>query len=228
MADHLDVPPALREIVARDLRPVSALPPPARRIIAVVPIALILLVAAVLVFGLRRDAPRLGLTLTWVASALQVAVGLLLTMAALREAVPGTTLPRRVAGAMTGTALIATIAITTLTWFSSPTRIAPGLVAYVWSVCVAGTVISALPVLAVAGWLVARAFPLRPRLAGALYGVGAGLIADAGWRLFCHFSDPVHVFGAHTLGVALVAVIATVGSGPKAHGSHIELELKQK
>ena len=30
-------------------------------------------------------------------------------------------------------------------------------------------------------------FPLRPRLAGALYGVGAGLMSDAGWRLFCHF-----------------------------------------
>ena len=228
MAEHLDVPPALREIVARDLRPVSPLPPPTRRIIAIVPIALILLVAAVLVFGLRRDAPRLGLALTWVASALQMAVGLLLTMAALREAVPGTTLSRRVSGAMIGTALIAVIAITTLTWFSSPTRIAPGFIAYVWSVCLAGTIISALPVLAVAGWLVARAFPLRPRLAGALYGIGAGLIADAGWRLFCHFSDPVHVFGAHTLGIAVVVLIAIVGSGPKAHGSHIELELKQK
>jgi hypothetical protein len=118
VAEHLDVPPALREIVARDLRPVSALPPPTRRIIAIVPIALILLVA--------------------------------------------------------------------------------------------------------------RAFPLRPRLAGALYGIGAGLIADAGWRLFCHFSDPVHVFGAHTLGIAVVVLIAIVGSGPRAHGSHIELELKQK
>ena len=72
--------------------------------------------------------------------------------------------------------------------------------AYVWGVCLTGTVVSALPALAVAGWLAARAFPLRPRLAGALYGVGAGLMADAGWRLFCHFSDPAHVFGAHTLG----------------------------
>ena len=42
-----------------------------------------------------------------------------------------------------------------------------------------------------------RAFPLRPRIAGALYGLGAGLMADAGWRLFCHFSNPAHVFGAH-------------------------------
>lgn len=219
MAERLDLPPALRETVARDLRPVTALPPPSRRIIAIIPIALLLLVASVVIFGLRRDASRLGLTLTWVASALQVALGLLLTMAALREAVPGTTLSRRVTGAIIGTALIAVIAITTLTWFVSPTMIAPGFVGYVWSVCVAGTVVSALPVLAVAGWLVARAFPLRPRLAGALYGIGAGLIADAGWRLFCHFSDPIHVFGAHTLGIAVVALIAIVGSRLKAQGS---------
>jgi hypothetical protein len=75
----------------------------------------------------------------------------------------------------------------------------------VWRVCVAGTVLSALPALAISGFLVARAFPLRPRLAGALYGVGAGLMADAGWRLFCHFSDPRHVFGAHMLGVVVCA-----------------------
>jgi hypothetical protein len=219
VAEGFDLPHALRETVARDLRPVTALPPPARRIIAIVPIALVLLFASVLIFGLRRDAPRLGATLTWIASALQVALGLLLTMAALREAVPGTTLSRRVIGAIIGTALIAVTAITTLTWFASPTTIAPGFVAYVWSVCVAGTIVSALPVLAVAGWLVARAFPLRPRLAGALYGIGAGLIADAGWRLFCHFSDPIHVFGAHIGGIAVVALIAIAGSGRKAQGS---------
>jgi hypothetical protein len=80
-------------------------------------------------------------------------------------------------------------------------------VAYVWTVCVAGTIASALPVMAIAGWLVARAFPLRPRVAGALYGIGAGLIADAGWRLFCHYSDPMHVFGAHTLAIVVVMAI---------------------
>ena len=68
--------------------------------------------------------------------------------------------------------------------------IAPGLVGSVWGICLPGTIVSATLVLAVAGWLAARAFPLRPRLAGALYGVGDGLIADSGWRLFCHFSHP--------------------------------------
>jgi hypothetical protein len=212
VAERVDLPPALRDAIARDLSPVPPLAAPARRLVPIVPLALLLLVAAALVFGLRRDAPRLGVALTWIASTLQMALGLLAIGAALREAVPGTTLPRRIAGAIAGTAAIAVLSITALTWIASPTRIAPGFVAWVWGICVAGTVISALPVLAVAGWLVARAFPLRPRLAGALYGVGAGLIADAGWRLFCHFSDPVHVFGAHTLGIALSMLIAIVGS----------------
>ena len=208
MADRLDLPPALRDAIARDLQPVTPLAPPARRLIAVIPIALALLLAAVAIFGLRRDAPRLGITLTWIASAAQMALGLLLTAAALREAVPGTALPRRIVGALIATAAIAIAGITMLTWIASPTRIAPGFVRYVWSVCVAGTIVSALPVMAAAGWMVARAFPLRPRVAGALYGIGAGLIADAGWRLFCHFSDPVHVFGAHALGIALVTLAA--------------------
>jgi len=207
VADRVDLPPALRDAIARDLHPVPPLPAPARRLVPVIPAALVLLVAAVVLFGLRGDAPRLGIGLTWVASSLQMALGLVLTAAALREAVPGTTLPRRILGLLLGTTAIVIAGITALTWLASPTRIAPGYVAYVWTVCVAGTIASALPVMAIAGWLVARAFPLRPRVAGALYGLGAGLIADAGWRLFCHYSDPLHVFGAHTLAIVVVMAI---------------------
>ena len=90
--------------------------------------------------------------------------------------------------------------------------IAPGLATYVWGICLTGTVVSALPVLAVAGWLAARAFPLRPRLAGALYGIGAGLMADSGWRLFCHFSHPAHVLGAHTLGIVVTGLLGVISA----------------
>jgi len=216
MPERIDLPPALRDAIARDLHPIAPLPPPARRLAVVIPVALALLVASAAIFGLRGDAPRLGVALTWLASTLQMALGLVLTAAALRESVPGTTLPRRVLGVLIGTAVLAIVLITTLTWFASPTRIASGHVGFVWTVCVAGTVAGALPVLAIAGWLVARAFPLRPRVAGALYGIGAGLIADAGWRLFCHFSDPVHVFGAHALGIALAALIGVAVTRPSA------------
>jgi hypothetical protein len=208
MTDRPELPPALRDAIARDLAPVSPLPPPARRLLAIVPLALLLLVASVVVFGLRRDAPRLGIALTWIASTLQAGLGLALIGAALRDAVPGTTLTRRTIAAIAAAASVTIVAITALTWMVSPTRIAPGFAAYVWGICVAGTTMGALPIVAVAAWLVSRAFPLRPMLVGALSGLGGGLIADAGWRLFCHFSDPLHVFGAHTLGVALASLIA--------------------
>jgi hypothetical protein len=201
------LPDDLRALVARDLRPVTPLAVPSRRALGLVPVALALLFAATLVFGSRHDASRIGVLLTWGASTAQMLLGLSLVAAALREAVPGTTLPRRVIGIAFGTVLIAVSTVTFMTWATSPTTIAPGFERDVWGICLTGTIVSALPALAIAGWLAARAFPLRPRLAGALYGVGAGLMADAGWRLFCHFSHPVHVFGAHTLGIAATGVL---------------------
>ena len=207
--EPIQVPGALRAAIARDLQPVKPLAAPWTRALVVAPVAVTLLFASMLLFGLRRDAPTLGPWLTWTASTGQMLLGLALIVAALREAVPGTTLSRRALGALFGTAAIALLSITFMTWTVSPTTIAPGIVRYVWSVCVAGGVLSALPVLAVSGWLAARAFPLRPRIAGAVYGLGAGLIADAGWRLFCHFSEPSHVLGAHALAVGLTAVIGS-------------------
>jgi hypothetical protein len=205
-----EIPANLRAVVSADLRAVTPLARPVVRLVWLVPVAILLLFAAMLVFGLRRDAPRLGILLTWAASIGQMLVGLALMGAALRESVPGTTLSRRLVGIAFGSALIVVLTVTWLTWAASPTVVAPGFITYVWSVCLTGTVVSALPALAIAGWLAARAFPLRPRLAGALYGVGAGLLADAGWRLFCHFSDPAHVLPAHVLGVAVVGALGVI------------------
>ena len=58
--------------------------------------------------------------------------------------------------------------------------------------------------------LAARAYPTRPALAGALIGLGAGLMADAGWRIFCHFSEPAHVLSAHLAAVVMSAVIGAL------------------
>jgi hypothetical protein len=212
------VPAALREAVARDLRPVRPLAPPPVRALWLSPFALLLLVASVVAFGLRRDSPALGLVLTWGASSLQMLLGLTLIAAALREAVPGTSLTRRALGTAFATALIAVITITWATWTASPTTIAPWAVGSVWRICFGATILTALPALAMSGWLVARAFPLRPHFAGALYGLGAGLLADAGWRLFCHFSDPAHVLGAHTAAIAVTSVLGAITAHALARG----------
>ena len=212
MPDVLDprLPAALREAVARDLRPVTPLRRPILRALWVSPFAGLLLVGSAAVFGLRRDSAALGPALTWGASTLQMLLGLGLIAAALREAVPGTTLTRRALGLAAATAVIAIATITWVTWVVSPTRIVPAAVGFVWRICFAGTIVTALPALALSGWLVARAFPLRPRYAGALYGLGAGLLADAGWRLFCHFSDPAHVFAAHTAAVVACCALGAI------------------
>ena len=63
------------------------------------------------------------------------------------------------AGIAFGSVVVVVLTITFLTWAASPTKIAPGFVTYVWWICLTGTIVSALPVLAVTGWLAARASP---------------------------------------------------------------------
>src|SRR5512135_930208 len=86
---ELVIPQALRDAVARDLRPVRPLARPWQRAAIVLPLALVLLVAAPIVFGLRGDAGRVGLALTWGVSVFQLGLGMVLVGMALREAVPG-------------------------------------------------------------------------------------------------------------------------------------------
>jgi hypothetical protein len=47
-------------------------------------------------------------------------------------------------------------------------------------------------------------------IAGALLGLGAGLIADAGWRIFCHFSEPAHVLSAHLAAIVMSTAIGSL------------------
>ncbi len=69
-----------------------------------------------------------------------------------------------------------------------------------------------MPVVALASILAARAYPTRPAVAGALLGLGAGLMADAGWRIFCHFSEPAHVLSAHLAAVVLSTMIGVLAA----------------
>jgi hypothetical protein len=204
------VPPQLRAAIAHDMAPVRPLPRPALRAAWVAPLGVLLLGAAAAFFGVRPDAARLGFWLTWGASAAEMTLGLALVAAALREAVPGTTLSHRALGYAVAGALGSVVIVTLITWRTSGLyHIMRGREWFIWRICFGATLASAIPPLAVSAWLVARAYPLRPAVAGLLYGLGAGLMADAGWRIFCHFSDPSHVFGAH---IAAVVVSGLVGS----------------
>jgi hypothetical protein len=37
-------------------------------------------------------------------------------------------------------------------------------------------------------------------------------MADAGWRIFCHFSEPAHVLSAHLAAVLASSVIGSLAS----------------
>ena len=205
MIDEM-APPVLRERIAAELAPVAPLRKPWLRAAAALPLAVLLLFAASSIYGLRGDAGRLGWTLTWGLSTVELALGMLLIGFALREAIPGRVWsPPALLGSL-GAALGAVLFITFATWRISPTRIVSESVAYVTSVCFGYPLLAAVPVILFAGLLVSRAFPLRPQIAGALYGAGAGLLSDAGWRLFCHYSDPGHVLSAH-LGAIIAATL---------------------
>ena len=206
------VPAAVEQAVKGDLRPVQPLPSPERRALRLAPLAALTLVAASAVFAFRSDAPMLGWVLTWGVSILQVVFALSLIALALRDAVPGRTLGSSSVLATACSVLGFSVAVTLRTWDLSPTMIVSEMVGWVSSVCFMGTVVTAFPLLAASAALAARAFSVRPWSSGALYGLGAGLGADAGWRLFCHFSDPLHVLSTHTGGVLATMAIGVLAA----------------
>jgi hypothetical protein len=198
------IPHELRARLSADYAPVKVLPPPFARMLWLVPLAMLAVSAAPIVFDVR-DSARLGWLGLWGASSLQVVIGLALVVAALREAVPGRGWSGRLIALWIAVPLVVVTAVTINSWVASPVLLRRDW----WQIgltCFGSAAASALPIVAMASVLAARAYATRPALAGALLGLGAGVIADAGWRLFCHFSEPAHVLSAH-LGAVLMSML---------------------
>jgi hypothetical protein len=211
-------PPRLRAAIARDLAPVVPLPPPFARTISMVPLAVLLLVAAPLTFEFRTDLARLGWTLAWGLSIAQILIGLAVIGAALRDAIPGRSWSRAAFAGWLALAIVAFLAITLASWEASPIRLR-GPWWGVTALCLIGSAAGALPAVALGSVLAARAWPTRPAIVGVLIGLGAGLLSDAGWRLFCHFSEPTHVLAGHLGGVAIAVVFGAVLTRGLAEGA---------
>ncbi len=205
----MTMPEALRARVAADCRPVRPLPPPHVRVLAVVPFAALVLVAAPLWFSAREDSALLGWTGAWGISLVQAGLAFALMTAALREAVPGRAWAASEIAGWLAMPVVLVAAVTWTTWQASAVMVA-GPWWVIAAMCVGGSLASALPLVAVSSVLSARAFPTRPGVAGLLGGLAAGLMADAGWRLFCHFSEPAHVLAAHLGGVAAAGCLGAV------------------
>jgi hypothetical protein len=198
----------LRSRIAADLSPVRPIASPLQRTLAVVPFALLLLTAAPLVFSFR-DLTPLGFAWSWGASVVQMMAGLAVIAMALQQAIPGREWSARALATAVISVVVLFTVVTLESWAASPVGLSRGWWT-IGAICAVSSAISALPVVVVAGVLVLRAYPLHPVATGAIAGFGAGLIADAGWRLFCHYSEPGHVLTAHFGGVLLAAAIGAM------------------
>jgi hypothetical protein len=201
-------PTPLRDRVVADLQPVRPLAEPWRRALLLAPVGLVLLAAVHARYGTRGD---VGAVLLWGLSLLQIAVGVAIVSAALREVVPGRGLSVPVQVALFAAGLGLAVAVTYVAWHASGT-IAPAHLRYrFWKSCFRGTIEVGLPALLAIMLLAARGVMWRPALVGGLAGLAAGLIADASWRTFCDVSEPAHVLSAHVAGIVALAAIGAVG-----------------
>ena len=203
------MPAELRDRLQADYQPVRALRSPLARALWIVPMALVALFAAPTYFNVRPDAARLGFAAVWGLSLIQSVLGLAVLVAALRESVPGRGWSRGAIALWLAVPIGSVVAVTLFSWRASPVLLDNSWW-QVGAICFAGSASTALPVAALSAILASRAYPTRPAIAGLLLGLGAGLIADAGWRIFCHFSEPAHVLSAHLAAVIASALIGSL------------------
>ena len=97
--------------------------------------------------------------------------GFALIAAALRESVPGRSWRAGAIGLWIVTPIVLAIAVTLASWEASPVTLQRAWW-MVWVLCLSGSAATALPLVALASVLVARAYPTRPGIAGVLAGSG--------------------------------------------------------
>ena len=198
------IPTAVLDEIRRDLQPVRPLPAPWVRALIVLPVGIALLAGLPLSWGLRRNIGELAGWASWGLSGLETLAGLLIVGAALSEAVPGRRLSARAVTLTLLAGALIPVGLMLVTNSLVPAEEAAGVRVRFMIECFDQIAIWAMPAVAVPAWLAARAWPERPAVAGAFYGLGTGVMADAGARLFCWVSSPIHVLVSH--GGAILAV----------------------
>ncbi|GAB4224307.1 MAG: hypothetical protein Kow0062_25840 [Acidobacteriota bacterium] len=202
------LPRRLREELERDHAPVRPLRPPWQRATVVAVWFVGILLAAPTLLGLRPDAETLGMAWLWGPPLVQVLFGLVLVTLALREAVPGQSLPSPWIGALAilavGTQLASALGTYLVSHGVTPP---PGASFLDGSACARSEALLGLPALVVTLWLAVRAYPVRPVHAGLLGGLGAGLFADGVQHLQCGVSGLHHVLVWHLGGMLICALI---------------------
>jgi hypothetical protein len=202
--------PQLLGAVRGSLRPVRPYLSPSVRALALLPVGIVLLVGIPAFWSPRPNLALLGGFAAWGLSALQMLVGLSVVGLALREAVPGRELSRRTLVALVVVSALLFVALTLTSEWLAPVA----LRRRVWVIeaigCFRMAATWGVPALAIAGWLTVRASPTRPLVASAACGLGTGLMADAGMRLFCGVSTVSHVLVGHGAAILLLIVLGAL------------------
>jgi len=200
------IPESLRQAVSCDLKPVCPLAAPWRRMLWVVPLTIVAFLLPQLIMGPRPDLDQIGMVLGWLPMIVQLLLGLGLLGMALREAVPGIGISRGRIGGLMIAAIGLHVLVNAAIWRFYPTTVEG--VWSLWWMCFRHELFLGIPFLLVVAWLAVRALPVRPRTIGLLSGVGAGVMADATWRMVCPISEVSHVLSSH---LAPVFVLGALG-----------------
>jgi hypothetical protein len=155
--------------------------------------------------------------LTWGASAAQFVLAIALVWIAAHESIPAGRLPRQVVYSAVVAASLVVVFISLLTFSTSPAnepllrvppivnellRVKPWIMGFA---CGIGSTLAGGILVLLFSWVFRNSLATRPTVAGALYGAGAGLAINAGWRIACPVSTPWHALGAH--GTAIIATV---------------------
>jgi hypothetical protein len=174
-----------------------------------------------LAIGPRHDSAILGPLLTWGASAAQFALAIVLVWIAAHESTPAARLPWQMVYLAAAAASLLVVFVTLLTFSTSPSnapllrvpprvnemlRVSPWIMGFA---CGIGSTVAGGILVLFFSWVFRNSLATRPTMAGALYGAGAGLAINAGWRIACPISTLWHALGAH--GSAIIATVLLGG-----------------
>jgi hypothetical protein len=135
---------------------------------------------------------------------------------AAHESIPAGRLPRQMVYSAAVAASLVVVFVTLLTFSASPAnetlrvpprineilRVSPWIAGFA---CGIGSTLAGGILVLLFSLVFQNSLATRPTVAGALYGAGAGLAINAGWRIACPFSTPWHALGAH--GAAIIGTV---------------------
>ncbi len=210
-------PEALMRAITQDLKPVRPSPEPFRLALRMVPLALLISSLILLAIGPRQDLKVLGPLLAWGASAVQFVLAIVLVWMGAHESIPVGRLPRHIVYLTLLLASLVVVFISLITFSTSPAsapvlRVPPVvnevLRSSPWIMgfgCAIGSTVAGGILVLFFSRMFRNSLATRPTTTGALYGAGAGLAINAGWRIACPVSTLWHTLGAH--GAAIIATV---------------------